>query len=95
MDVNVTNTIGLYLTAKMCECEESVFFLVCAVPLQSSVVKSCWVASYHQVPWLCRQTHPGTLEIHFFMTHDGPRRLHYRNILLLLLTYWFIYLDIL
>ena len=69
MDVNVTNTIGLYLTAKMCECEESVFFLVCAVPLQSSVVKSCWVASYHQVPWLCRQTHPGTLEIHFFMTH--------------------------
>ena len=53
----------------MCECEESVLFLVCAVPLQFSAVKSCWVASYHQVSWLCGLMRPGTLEIHFFMTH--------------------------
>ena len=38
VDVNVTNTIWLYLTTKMCECEESVFFLVCAVPLQLSAM---------------------------------------------------------
>jgi hypothetical protein len=61
MDVNVTNTIWLYLTAKMCDCEESVLFLVCAVPLQFSAVKSCWVASYHQVSWLCGLTCPEIL----------------------------------
>jgi len=62
MDVNVTNTIWSYLTTKMCECEESIFFLLCAVPLQFSAVKSCWVACYHRVSWLCRLKCPGTLE---------------------------------
>jgi len=69
MDVNITYTVCLYVITKMYECEESVFFLVCAVPLQFSAVKSCWVASYHKVSWLCELTRPGTLEIHFFMTH--------------------------
>jgi hypothetical protein len=41
----------------------------CAAPLQFNAVKFCWVASYHQVSWLCRLTCPGTLEILFFMTH--------------------------
>ena len=57
------HTVWLYLTTKMCACEESVFFLVCAVPLQFSAVKSCWVAPYHQVSWLCGLTHPGTLTL--------------------------------
>ena len=94
MDMNVTNTVWLYLTTKMCECDESVFFL-CAVLLQFSAVKSCWVACYHQVSWLCGLMSWNIRNPFFHDTCECPGRLHCRNIFLLLLTYWFLHLDIL